>query len=62
MGRKKVIAKREVIPDPKFHDIVVTKFVNALMKHGKKSVAEGILYGAFDIIQEKMNEDPLKVC
>ena len=61
MGRKKVIAKREVIPDPKFHDIVVTKFVNALMKHGKKSVAEGILYGAFDIIQEKMNEDPLKV-
>jgi len=61
VGRKKVIAKREVIPDPKFHDIVVTKFVNALMKHGKKSVAEGILYGAFDIIQEKMNEDPLKV-
>ena len=51
MGRKKVVAKREIIPDPKFHDVVVTKFVNALMKGGKKSVAEGILYGAFDIIQ-----------
>lgn len=61
MGRKKVIQKREIIPDPKFHDVVVTKFVNALMKSGKKSVAEGILYGSFDIIQEKMNEDPLKV-
>ena len=61
MGRKKVVAKREIIPDPKFHDVVVAKFVNALMKGGKKSVAEGILYGAFDIIQEKMNEDPLKV-
>ncbi len=61
MGRKKVIQKREIIPDPKFHDIVVTKFVNALMKSGKKSVAEGILYGSFDVIQEKMNDDPLKV-
>lgn len=61
MGRKKVIQKREIIPDPKFHDIVVTKFVNALMIGGKKSVAEGILYGSFDIIQEKLNEDPLKV-
>ena len=38
MGRKKVVAKREIIPDPKFHDVVVTKFVNALMKGGKKSV------------------------
>jgi small subunit ribosomal protein S7 len=61
VGRKKVIQKREIIPDPKFHDIVVTKFVNALMKSGKKSVAEGILYGSFDVIQEKMNDDPLKV-
>jgi small subunit ribosomal protein S7 len=62
VGRKKVIAKREIIPDPKFHDLVVTKFVNALMRGGKKSVAEGILYGSLDIITEKMNgEDPLKV-
>ena len=61
MGRKKVVAKREIILDPKFHDIVVTKFVNALMRGGKKSVAEGILYGSLDIIQTKMNDDPLKV-
>lgn len=61
MGRKKVIAKREIIPDPKFHDLVVSKFINALMKGGKKSVAEGILYGSLDIIQEKLNDDALKV-
>lgn len=61
MGRKKVIAKREIIPDPKFHDLVVSKFINALMKGGKKSVAEGILYGSLEIIQEKLNDDPLKV-
>ena len=61
MGRKKVIQKREVIPDPKFHDIVITKFVNALMISGKKSVAERILYGSLDVIQTKLNEDPLKV-
>jgi len=61
VGRKKVIAKREIIPDPKFHDLVVSKFINALMKGGKKSVAEGILYGSLDIIQEKLNDDALKV-
>jgi len=61
VGRKKVITKREIIPDPKFHDIVVSKFINALMKGGKKSVAEGILYGSLEIIQEKLNDDPLKV-
>ncbi|MCO5144127.1 MAG: 30S ribosomal protein S7 [Oligoflexia bacterium] len=61
MGRKKVIAKREIIPDPKFHDVLVTKFVNALMKHGKKSVAEGIFYRSLDIIEEKMKEEGLKV-
>ncbi len=61
MGRKKVIQKREILPDPKFKDLVVAKFVNALMKSGKKSVAEGILYGSLDVIQEKLNDDPLKV-
>lgn len=62
MGRKKVIHKREIIPDPKFHDIVITKFVNALMVSGKKSVAERILYGSLDILQEKITaEEPLKV-
>jgi small subunit ribosomal protein S7 len=61
VGRKKVIQRREILPDPKFKDVVVTKFVNALMLHGKRSVAEGILYGALDIVQGKMNDDPLKV-
>lgn len=61
MGRKKVIAKREILPDPKFKDTVITKFVNALMKHGKKSVAERIFYGALDIVQEKLNDEPVKV-
>ncbi len=61
MGRKKSTGKREVLPDPRFHDLVVTKFVNSLMYDGKKSVAERILYGAFDIVQEKMQDDALKV-
>ena len=61
MSRKKKAQTREVLPDPKFHDLVVTRFVNSLMKHGKKSIAERILYGSLDIIQAKLNEDPLKV-
>jgi small subunit ribosomal protein S7 len=61
VGRKKVIQRREVLPDPKFKDIVITKFVNALMQHGKRSTAEQILYGSLDVIQAKLNEDPLKV-
>ena len=61
MGRKKVIQRREVLPDPKFKDVVITKFVNVLMLSGKRSVAERILYGSLDVIQAKMNEDPLKV-
>ena len=61
MSRKKKAQTREVLPDPKFHDLVVTRFVNSLMKHGKKSIAERILYGSLDIIQAKLNEDPVKV-
>jgi small subunit ribosomal protein S7 len=60
MGRKKVIAKREILPDPKFNDLVVAKFINSLMLHGKKSVAEKIFYACLDILQEKTNDDPLK--
>lgn len=60
MGRKKVIAKRDILPDPKFNDLVVAKFVNALMTSGKKSIAENILYSTLDIIQKKTNDDPLK--
>jgi small subunit ribosomal protein S7 len=61
VGRKKTIQRREVLPDPKFKEVVITKFVNALMLSGKRSVAERILYGSLDVIQAKMNDDPLKI-
>lgn len=61
MGRKKVIAKREILPDPKFNDLVVAKFINSLMIHGKKAVAERIFYSTLDILQQKTNDDPLKI-
>jgi small subunit ribosomal protein S7 len=61
MARRRVAAKREIIPDPKFKDRVVAKFMNDIMVDGKKSVAEKILYGAFDIIEEKLKDDPLKI-
>jgi small subunit ribosomal protein S7 len=61
MARRRVAAKREIIPDPKFKDRVVAKFMNDIMIDGKKSVAEKILYGAFDIIEEKLKDDPLKI-
>jgi small subunit ribosomal protein S7 len=53
MARKQVAAKREIIPDPMFNDIVVTKFINSLMRDGKKSTAESIFYGAIEMTQEK---------
>ena len=53
MSRRHRAEKREIIPDPKFQDIVVTKFMNAIMYDGKKSVAEKIVYGAMDVIGEK---------
>jgi len=61
MPRKRKAVVREVLPDPKFNDVVVTKFMNCLMKQGKKSVAEKIVYGAFDIIAEKTKQAPLEV-
>src|SRR5436190_4848695 len=61
MGRKTFIAKRELNPDPKFNDLVVAKFINSLMERGKRSTAEGILYNALDIIQQRANDDALKV-
>lgn len=61
MSRRHAAQKREVLPDPKFNNIVVAKFVNTIMQEGKKSVAERIVYGAFDIIQSKMKTDPLAV-
>ncbi len=61
MSRRHSAEKREIIPDPKFHDIIVTKFMNSVMYEGKKSTAERIVYGAFDIIEAKMKSDPLAV-
>ncbi|MCG8507383.1 MAG: 30S ribosomal protein S7 [Sphingomonadales bacterium] len=59
MSRRHRAEKREVLPDPKYGDIVLTKFVNSLMYDGKKSVAEQIVYGAFDVIEQKAKTDPL---
>jgi small subunit ribosomal protein S7 len=59
MSRRHAADKREVQPDAKFGDIVVTKFMNCLMLDGKKSVAEAIVYGAFDRMQAKSGQDPV---
>jgi len=59
MSRRRAAEKREVLPDPKFGDLVVSKFMNTLMLNGKKSTAEGILYGAFDQMQGRSGNDPL---
>ncbi|MBP9680636.1 MAG: 30S ribosomal protein S7 [Bacteriovorax sp.] len=61
MSRKRKAEVREVLPDPKFQDVVITKFINTLMIGGKKSIAEKIFYGSLDLIQEKTGEEPLKV-
>ena len=61
MSRRRAAEKRDILPDPKFGDVVVTKFMNGLMLDGKKSAAEQIMYGAFDIIEQKTKQDPLKV-
>jgi len=61
MPRKRVVARRDMMRDPKYNSLLVAKFVNNLMKKGKKSVAESILYGAFDIIEERSKEEPLTV-
>ena len=61
MSRRRAAEKREILPDPKYKDLVVAKFTNSLMYDGKKSVAESTLYGAFDLIKKKSGQDPLKV-
>ena len=61
MPRRRVVAKRKILPDPKFQDRLVTKFVNDLMRKGKKSIAEGVCYGAFDIVKERFKEEPIEV-
>lgn len=61
MPRRRVAAKREILPDPIYNSKLVSKFINAIMKDGEKSVAARICYGAFDIIKAKTNDDPLNV-
>jgi small subunit ribosomal protein S7 len=61
MSRRHSAEKREVQPDPKFGDVVVSKFMNNVMRDGKKSAAESIVYGAFDVIERKSRQDPLQV-
>ena len=61
MPRRREVAKRVILPDPKFHDLLVAKFVNALMLGGKKSTAESIVYGAFDLIKERSGDEPVEV-
>jgi small subunit ribosomal protein S7 len=61
MSRRHAAEKRELIPDAKYGDRVVSKFMNALIYQGKKSVAENIVYGAFQRIEGKVKQDPLKV-
>src|SRR5690606_41592601 len=61
MPRRREVPKRKIIPDPVYHDKLVAKFMNALMLSGKKSTAEGILYGAFEIINQRFKEEPVDV-
>jgi small subunit ribosomal protein S7 len=61
MSRRHRAEKREVLPDPKFGDIVLTKFMNAIMLDGKKSVAERIVYGALEIVEEKARSEPMRM-
>ena len=61
MSRRHAAEKREFYPDPKYGDVVLTKLMNALMLDGKKSVAERIVYGAFDEIERKSKQDPLQI-
>ena len=60
MPRRREVEKRDILPDPKFNNKLVAKFINSLLKRGKKSVAESILYGAFDIIEKRVKEQPVE--
>ncbi len=61
MSRRHRAEKREIIPDPKFGDVVISKFMNSVMYAGKKSEAESIVYGALDTIEQKVRQDPVVV-
>ena len=61
MSRRRKAVKREVMPDPKYSDKIVSKFTSCLMYDGKRSTAEKIVYGAFDIVEKKMGSEPVKI-
>ena len=61
MPRRREVAKRVILPDPKYNDRTVAKFVNIIMSHGKKSTAERALYAALDLVAQRTSEDALKV-
>ncbi|MDA7968411.1 MAG: 30S ribosomal protein S7, partial [Gammaproteobacteria bacterium] len=61
MPRRREVPKRDILPDPKYHDRTVAKFINIMMHNGKKSIAEKILYDALDIIKERGKNEPLGV-
>ena len=61
MPRRRVAAKREILPDPIYNSVAVTKFINGMMWQGKKSVAERIVYGALDRIAKRSGQDPMRV-
>ena len=61
MSRRHRAEKRQVLPDPKFKDIVISKFMNQIMQDGKKSTAERIVYGSFDLVESKAKKDPVEV-
>lgn len=61
MPRRREVAKRVILPDPKYHDRLVAKFINGLMLDGKKSTAESIVYGAFDLVKQRGGDEPVEV-
>jgi len=61
MPRRRVVAKREILPDPKFGNVTLAKFMNHVMVSGKKSVAEQIVYGALDLVESRLKEEPVAV-
>src|SRR3989440_12708249 len=60
MPRRREVAKRKILPDPKFQDRLLAKFINDMMRKGEKAVAERVCYRALDLVQQRTNDDPLK--
>jgi len=61
MARRREAEKREIIPDPKFNNVLVARFINCVLKQGKKSLAERVVYSALNSIEDKTSDDPIKV-